>query len=130
MNAELTKEQHNELRRALKARYRALREEIRQELLASDDERYIDLAGQVHDLEEESIADLLVDVNLASIDRHVRELQAVDAALLRMAKDEYGICIDCGSPIGYPRLKANPATPRCYECQVKFERSHPLPPGY
>lgn len=124
MNAELSDDQLNELKRALKSRYRELREEIRQALLASDDERYIDLAGQVHDLEEESVADLLVDLNLASVDRHIHELQAVDAALLRMATDEYGICVDCGCPIGYTRLKANPAVSRCYECQVQYEHTH------
>ncbi len=127
MNAELSENQLNEFKHELKARYRALREEIRQELLASDEERYIELAGLVHDLEEESVADLLVDLNLASIDRHIHELQAVDAALLRMSTEEYGICIDCGCPIGYTRLKANPASSRCYECQVIYEHTH-MPP--
>jgi len=124
MSAELSEDQINELERELKASYRALREEIRQELLASDNEQYIDLAGQVHDPEDESVADLLVDINLASIDRHIHALQAVDAALLRVSTRDYGACIDCGCPIGYPRLKVNPAAPRCYECQVKFEHNH------
>jgi DnaK suppressor protein len=38
-------------------------------LLRSDRERYADIAGQVHDAEEEAIADLLVDVSLAEITR-------------------------------------------------------------
>lgn len=124
MSAGLTENQTNELKHELKTSYRALREEIRQELLASDNEQYIDLAGQVHDREEESVADLLVDINLASINRHIHALQAVDAALLRMSTDEYGLCVDCGSPIGYERLKVAPAAPRCYECQVNFEHTH------
>jgi len=124
MSAGLTENQISELKHELKTSYRALREEIRQELLASDNEQYIDLAGQVHDREEESVADLLVDVNLASINRHIHALQAVDAALLRMSTDEYGLCVYCRSPIGYERLKVNPAAPRCYECQVNFEHTH------
>ncbi|HUL13370.1 MAG TPA: TraR/DksA family transcriptional regulator [Methylococcaceae bacterium] len=125
MSAEdLSENQLNELKRDLKTAYRALREEIRQELLASDNEQYIDLAGQVHDQEEESVADLLVDINLASIDRHIHALQAVDAALLRISTGEYGLCTDCGCAIGYARLKVNPAAPRCYECQTKFEHTH------
>ncbi len=124
MSAGLSEHQVSELKQLLKASYRALREEIRQQLLASDNEQYIDLAGQVHDREEEAVADLLVDINLASIDRHVHALQAVDAALLRMSTEEYGLCIDCGCAIGYSRLKVNPAAPRCYECQVRFEHTH------
>ncbi len=124
MHAELSENQLNEFKHELNTRYLALREEIRQELLASDEERYIELAGLVHDLEEESVADLLVDVNLASIDRHIHELQAVDAALLRMSTGEYGVCIDCGCPIAYARLKANPTSSRCYECQVRYEQTH------
>lgn len=124
MNACLSDAQINELKQDLKSRFREIREEIRQELLASDNEQYIDLAGQVHDMEEESVADLLVDLNLAIIDRHIRELQAIDAALLRIAKNEYGICIDCGGEIGYPRLKANPAAARCHDCQERYEHTH------
>jgi DnaK suppressor protein len=114
----------NELKQALKSRFRALREEIRQELLASDNERYIDLAGQVHDFEEQSVADLLVDVNLATIDRHIRELQDIDAALLRIANNEYGVCLDCEGPIGYERLKVEPAAARCRDCQEHHEHTH------
>jgi RNA polymerase-binding protein DksA len=127
MTEPLSDTQINELKEALKSRFRALREEIRQELLASDNERYIDLAGQVHDIEEESVADLLVDLNLAIIDRHIRELQAIDAALLRIANNEYGVCIDCGGEIGYPRLKANPAAERCLDCQERYEHTHATP---
>jgi DnaK suppressor protein len=124
MTATLSDAQINELKLALENRYRDLREEIRQELLASDNEQYIDLAGQVHDMEEESVADLLVDLNLAIIDRHIRELQAIDAALLRIGNNEYGICSDCESEIGYPRLKANPAALRCHACQERYEHTH------
>jgi DnaK suppressor protein len=124
MTGTLTDSQINELKQMLNSRFRTLREEIRQELLASDNERYIDLAGQVHDFEEQSVADLLVDVNLATIDRHIRELQDIDAALLRIGNNEYGVCPDCDSPIGYERLKAEPAAARCHDCQVHYEHAY------
>jgi hypothetical protein len=50
-----TVKQLRELRAMLAERHQALREQIHQELLSSDEEHYIDLAGQVHDLEEESV---------------------------------------------------------------------------
>lgn len=113
-----------ELKRMLDKRFLELREEIRQELLRSDDATYTELAGQVHDAEEESVADLLVDLNLAEIDQHVRELRAVDAALKRIAEGTYGICEDTGEPIPYARLKVEPTASRSVEAQAAYERRH------
>lgn len=124
MEQVLTDRQLNEFRRLLKNRYQTLREEIRSELLRSDDERYIELAGRVHDVEEEAVADLLVDLNLAGIDRHVQEIRDIDAALIRIAERSYGICIDCEQPIGIERLKVYPTAKRCLECQDNYEKTH------
>lgn len=120
----LNKAQKREFENRLNERYKELREEIRQELLDSDQEHYIDLAGQVHDLEEQSVADLLVDVDLAIVDIHIDEIRAIDAALMRLARDEYGICVDCAEDISPERLRANPTALRCKQCQERFERTH------
>ena len=120
----LSKKHLGEFKKVLQDRFRALREEIRQELLDSDKEHYIDLAGQVHDLEEESVADLLVDLDLAIIDLHVGEIREVDAALLRLARGEYGVCVDCADEIELERLRAHPTARRCNPCQANFERNH------
>jgi RNA polymerase-binding transcription factor DksA len=93
-------------------------------LLDSDKEHYIDLAGQVHDLEEESVADLLVDLDLAIIDLHVGEIREVDAALMRLARGEFGVCMDCADEIDLARLRAQPTARRCNPCQANFERNH------
>ncbi len=124
MEQVLTDEQLNEFRKILKRHYWQIREEIRQELLRSDEERFIELAGRVHDPEEEAVADLLVDLNLASIDRHIQELREIDDALIRIANGTYGICIDCEQAIGISRLKANPTAKRCLQCQALYERTH------
>jgi RNA polymerase-binding protein DksA len=128
MEQALTDRQLSEFRQLLKNRYQALREEIRAELLQSDEERYQELAGQVHDAEEAAVADLLVDLNLAGIDRHIQEIRDIDAALIRIAEGSYGICIDCEQPIGVERLKAYPTAKRCLKCQEVYERTH-LSPG-
>ncbi len=124
MEPVLTDAQRQEFERQLKARYRELREEIRQELLRSDDEHFVELAGRVHDPEEEALADLLVDLNLATIDLHIRELREIDAALIRLYQGTYGICEDCEQPIGLARLRANPTARRCLQCQTVYERTH------
>lgn len=112
------------LRRTLDDRARQLREEIRQTLIKSDSEQYRQIAAEVHDLEDDSFADLMVDVNLAEIDRDLEELRAVDAATLRMAEGAYGCCEDCGLKIEFERLRAAPFATRCFDCQSVHERTH------
>jgi RNA polymerase-binding transcription factor DksA len=119
--------QLSKYKKVLKDRYRSLREEIRQELIDSDNQHFIDLAGQVHDLEEESVADLLVDLDLAIIDLHISEIREIDAALMRLARGGYGACTDCGEAIATERLRAQPAASRCSPCQSHFERNHAGP---
>lgn len=121
---ELSETQINQLRDRLKQRFYNLKEEIRQELLASDEEQYIRLAGEVNDTGDQSVADLLVDISLAVLDQHINEIRDIEAALLRISSDLYGTCINCGDDIDYQRLQAGPSAKRCYTCQVRYERTH------
>jgi RNA polymerase-binding transcription factor DksA len=121
----LTETQVREFKKLLDDRFYELREEVRQELLRTDDQTYIELAGQVHDLGEASVADLLVDLQLAEIDKHIREIRDVDAALLRIAAGRYGICKDCKSIIVVERLRAYPTAKRCHRCQISHEHNYP-----
>lgn len=125
----LNRHQINAFGETLERRFRELREEIRQALLQSDEQSYIELAGRVHDMEDESVADLLVDVSLADIDRHVEEIRDIDAALRRIATGTYGICTDCGEGIEVARLEAYPTAKRCRPCQVTQESRQTAPRG-
>ncbi|MFC1603255.1 TraR/DksA family transcriptional regulator [Pseudomonadota bacterium] len=120
----LSDQQKTAFRNQLKQRFMALREEISRELIKSDNEHYIDLAGKVHDIEEASVADLLVDLQLATIDREVNEIRDIDAALLRIAHGSFGICTDCDIPIDLKRLQALSTAKRCQRCQVAYEKTH------
>lgn len=111
----------------LEARYGVLREEIRAGLEASDNENYRKLAGEVHDIGEEALADLLVDVRLAEIDRDIFEINDIKAALARMRSGRYGICTDCGAQIPQARLLAYPTAKRCEPCQRQYERTFRTP---
>lgn len=123
----LSEKQTNELKSQLEKRFLELRAEIRQELLASDSEQYNQIAGQVHDLGDDSLADLLVDINLAVIDHHIQEVKEIEATLLRISAGEYGICIDCNTLIEYKRLEVQPTAKRCVNCQAVYERTHAHP---
>ena len=123
MTVQLTDHQINVFKKKLNDRFMALRREISAELLHFDEERYGDLAGRVHDTGEEALADLLVDIELASIDRHVQEIRDIDAVLMRIAVGSYGKCCDCQEPIVIERLEAYPTARRCIACQEAHDRT-------
>jgi len=120
----LTENQKHIFKEELNNRFLSLRKEISRELLSTDEQQYIDLAGEVHDLGDASLADLLVDLQLASIHRHVQEIRNIDAALLGMTSGEYGRCSDCRVSIELERLQAYPTAKRCRPCQGNFEKTH------
>ncbi|HWF97762.1 MAG TPA: TraR/DksA C4-type zinc finger protein [Steroidobacteraceae bacterium] len=108
----------------MRERWRELRDETREALLRSDKEGYAEIAGRVGDLEDQSLADLLVDINMAEVTRDVQEIRAVERALRRIALDTYGICVSCGEPIERERLEAYPTANRCAACQRAYEHDH------
>ena len=123
----LTEAQLRHLREQLVNRLAELQQEVHEILVRSDEEHYLELAGRVHDLEDQSLATLLVDVNLADVDRHVQEIREVEEALGRMAQASFGICRHCQQPIEYERLLAAPTAERCVTCQAEYERTHRQP---
>lgn len=44
------------------------------------------------------------------------EIRRIEAALKRIAEDEYGECVKCGADIGEERLDVLPSTPFCRKC--------------
>lgn len=112
------------LRSLLDERERALREDIRRLLLESDEQHYRDLAGMVADPGDESVANLLVDLDVTFIDRHIHELREIEAARRRMAAGNYGVCVDCGGEIEIERLFAFPEAVRCARCQAQREKTY------
>jgi len=122
--AELTPDRIDKLRQALLERREALRREIVGHLEQSDQQHYIDLAGEVRDIGDASVGDLLADLNLAVIDQEVNEIRRIERALERIREGSYGRCIDCGVEIDLPRLEAEPAAERCVDCQRRYEQTH------
>jgi RNA polymerase-binding transcription factor DksA len=117
----LSTEQRQRLRELLETHRRQLRTDIRDELLRKDSEQYGELAGQVHDAGEESVADMLVEINAVVLSQSIRALREVEATLARLDGEQYGCCIDCDEPIPFARLEASPTTQRCVKHQEAFE---------
>lgn len=121
----LSTEQLTQLHQQVDAERARLRQDIRNELTRSDNEQYAALAGQVHDSGDESVADLLSDVNTAIISHSIRELREIEAAQERLREGTYGTCEECGEAIPFARLQAYPAARLCLADQERYEAAHP-----
>lgn len=106
----------------LRIRHGQLRQEIMDALRESRREDYAELAGRVHDRQDEAVADLLTDVRLAGMARDLEELRDLETALGRLRVGSYGVCVECGTAVDPARLEAYPTAKRCYACQRAYER--------
>ena len=106
----------------LRLRFAELWTDIRRELDKQKEQRYGDLVQGVGDPEDAATADLLVDLNLAEIDRDAHELMAIQDALARLHRGDYGYCQRCGEEISPGRLEAMPHATLCTACQAQIER--------
>lgn len=72
----------------------------------------------------DAASDLVVaEMSVGNLRRLEKELSEIDAALERIDRGTYGLCIDCGEPIDPARLKALPTATRCLRCQNRYERA-------
>ncbi len=86
----------------LLARAEALEDDLRHPLAADSEEQAIDLAD---------------DEVLAGTDAVLRrEIGEVREALVRIERDEYGVCVLCGEDIAPRRLEVMPTATRCIKC--------------
>ena len=111
------------LEQQLRQRRGALRGDIEAKLRQGQREDFAEVAGRVHDAGEESVAELVISTNFATLDREASELREVESALERLRAGRYGQCIECGGEIDRERLLANPTAQRCIECQTRREQA-------
>ena len=109
---------------ALAARRAELAAEIRGELERSGHEHFADLAGEVADAGDASVADMLIDHDIAVIRRQVEELTQVETAQARIDAADFGECEECGAEIGVQRLLVVPHATRCIGCQGQHEKMY------
>jgi DnaK suppressor protein len=117
----MDKQQLQQFEKVMSERREQLRGEVLEHLQEADDNTVTELYGRVHDSGEDSIADLLSDMNLINIEQEAREIAALEAAIQRIHAGTYGKCVDCGAEIELERLQANPSAERCFDCQNRKE---------
>jgi DnaK suppressor protein len=123
----LTASQLDVIRRLLDDREKTLQAEVRAAVETSS-ERTAALGTEVGDAVD--IGDDRFHEGMAHVDkqRDQEELMAIDAARERMRHGRYGECVDCGQPIPFERLKAQPSALRCVVDQGRYEKTHPAAP--
>ena len=117
----LNRYQREWLRERIESRSALLREEIRA-ALHKNEEQSAALANHHTEIDDEAVADAETTVEVAELERDVHELRALQDALARVAREEYGVCESCGDDIPFARLKADPQATRCLACQADEER--------
>ena len=119
-----TPHQLQHLRRTLVAERKALLADAQNELTRWGEHPIGELAGEVADVGDESVATMVTDLDHAIVERHVDAVRDIDAALARMHNRSYGVCADCGDEIEWRRLSAFPTAKRCVDCQSLHERTY------
>jgi len=119
---DLSAEQRRQIAALLVGRRTELQDDIRRELELSGRDLFRDLASEVADAGEESIAAMLMDFDIAMVRHQVEELLEVEHALKRDAASQLNVCEHCGEAIGFARLMANPVASRCVSCQETHEQ--------
>ena len=120
----LTDKETQELRQIVEARRGTLLAELREDAARTRDEPYAEHAGIAPDAGDESVATLIADLEQADLTRDLDEFRALEAAREKLKSGEYGICIECGTDIGFDRLKASPSALRCIQCQERHEKTY------
>jgi len=63
------------------------------------------------------------NVELRAINRQIKLISKIDAALKRIQDGTYGFCIETGEPIGLKRLMARPVATLSIAAQEKHEKN-------
>ena len=120
----LTQEARTELEAIIRREHKRLMSELREEIEQSRQETFGAVEGGVGDSADESVADLLSDLDAAEITRDLGEIRELEAARARLAAGTYGQCVDCRTDIPVARLRAQPAALRCVACQAVHEKTY------
>ena len=106
--------------------YRRTLEAKRKELLAGSGDRediLIENAAEEFDRLQQQ---LNREVAIRNLDRESTMLKSVQAALARMEKETFGVCLRCDEEIPEKRLNAVPWAAYCVKCQEIVDRQRAM----
>lgn len=117
---QLTSAQVEELQTTLHKARQALSEQLAGNKQASDvvtlDQSMVGRVSRMDALQQQSMA-------LSTRTKTEARLRRIIAALQSIDDGDYGYCRRCDEAIGFGRLKAQPETPLCIQCQSHMDNS-------
>ncbi|HNV88777.1 MAG TPA: TraR/DksA C4-type zinc finger protein [Methylotenera sp.] len=119
----ITKQQIDVLQKIMELELESLVDETQQEMDPQLKASINEINGGAADVDDEAVADTIVDVDNAIIGMHLQKARDLNTALDRIQTGTYGICIDCGDDISFERLTAYPTAKRCIICQSRREKT-------
>lgn len=122
MATPLSAEELAGFRKQLRDREAQLLNELRAGKQRSESESFEQVAGEVPDAGDASVADVATDQVNAERQRDYEELRDVQDALARIEEGTFGLCLVCGEPIDRRRLKAFPTAKYDIQHQEEIER--------
>jgi RNA polymerase-binding protein DksA len=109
-------ERHAALERLLRAHQELLREQRRALREAPPQQTTVGA-----DDEERAAQEPEVELDIALLEMHSRQVREIEMALQLLEAGAYGRCVDCDEPIQASRLQARPFAIRCRSCQKELE---------
>jgi len=103
---------------ALRAKQRELVESFERDKAAGN---HLNDDG-IQDLADKAASAYSKELNFSLSDTERNLLMQIEEAFVRMNKETYGVCTNCGATIGEKRLQAVPWTPFCIDCQELQEK--------
>lgn len=94
-------------RRDIQEELRSLRETLPAEIV------------DVKDAEEQSLDDLMRELNFALMEMKSDALRQIDEAIRRLESGPYGVCVECAEAIPEARLRALPFVWLCRTCPAR-----------
>jgi len=122
MPEKLTRFQIEQFTNLLHKRFSVVRSDLHAELSSIENDSSEKLARAVYYAASDSLAHLLRGLKAIDLNRYLSEVNDIDAALMRIAKNEFGICLDCSRQIYFKRLLNFPTAKRCVACQRLYEK--------
>lgn len=100
--------------------------EMRNELINTLNKKYneaISLGSDgIQDTADEAYNIYNKNIMLGRVETDALKLRLVDQALVRIASDTYGVCIECDEEIEEKRLEYVPFARYCTDCKSELER--------
>jgi len=95
------------------------------ELMAEVGKTVVDMAGneeKLPDMNDRASQESDLNLEIRMRERERKLIMKMREAIERIDAGTYGICEECGEPIGVKRLMARPVTTLCIECKTIEEK--------